>query len=143
MSSISVDMIDNTVSSSWWKELVRRFVRVGDELEIRCWKEEAEEIKTASRYGKPTAERTEVSIRGTVTDAFLRELMDEEPTTRSGYHAMTKYFTINVKNELCAFYSEHYGTEICMENLRENDVSFVEDVFGQWGDTFSVGIYRD
>ena len=136
-------MIDNTVSSSWWKELVRHFVRVGDELEIRCWKEETEEIKAASRYGKPTAERTEVSIRGTVTDAFPRELMDEEPTTRSRYNAMTKYFTINVKNELCDFYNEHYGTEIYMEKLCENDVSFVEDVFSQWGDAFSVGIYRD
>lgn len=143
MSSISVDMIDNTVSSSWWKELVRHFVRVGDELEIRCWKEETEEIKAASRYGKPTAERTEVSIRGTVTDELLRELMDEEPTTRSFYHAMTKYFTINVKNELCNFCSEHYGTEIYIENLREDDVSFVEDVFSQWGDAFSVGKYGD
>ena len=32
MNTVAVQMTDNTVSSSWWKELVRHFVRAGDEL---------------------------------------------------------------------------------------------------------------
>lgn len=142
MSFISVDMIDNKVSSSWWRELVGHFVRVGDEVELRCWKEETEEIEAASRYGKPTEERTEVSIRGTVTDELLRELLTEEPGEKSLYNRMTKYFTINVKNEMGFFCSEHYGTEMYLEDLREADISFVEGVFSQYGDAFSVLIER-
>ena len=140
MKTVTVQMIDNTVSSSWWKELVRHFVRPGDALEIRCWKEETEEIKAASRYGKPAEEHYEVSIRGTATDELLLELLDGEPADKSIYNKMTRYFTINIKNGSCDLCSAHYGTEIYIENLREDDVSFVEDVFSQWGDAFSVGI---
>lgn len=142
MNSISVQMIDNTVSSSWWKNLVHHFVRTGDNLEIRCWKEETEEIKAASRYGKPKEKRNEVSICGTVTDDLLLELSDGEPTDKSIYNKMTKYFTINVKNELCNFCSAHYGTEMYIENLCEDDICFVEDVFSQFADSFSISTKR-
>ena len=136
MNYISVQMTDNTVSSSWWKKLVRHFVKAGDELEIRCWKEEADEIRAASRYGKPTEDKNEVSVRGIVTEEFLLELSDDEPTDKSIYNKMTKYFTINVKN----FCSAHYGTEIYIENLPEEDILFVEDVFSPFEDKFSISI---
>lgn len=143
MNYISVQMTDNSVSSSWWKNLVRHFVHTGDELEIRCWKEETAEIQNALIYGKITEDRNEVSIRGTVTDELLLELLDDEPTDKSIYNKMTKYFTINVKNELCDFCSAHYGTEMYIENLREEDISFVEDVFSKFADKFSISIEKD
>lgn len=111
-------------------------------MEIRCWKEETEEIKAASRYGKPKEKRNEVSICGTVTDDLLLELSDGEPTDKSIYNKMTKYFTINVKNELCNFCSAHYGTEMYIENLCEDDICFVEDVFSQFADSFSISTKR-
>ena len=33
-------MVDNTVSSEWWKTIIHHFIKVGDNFEIRCWKEE-------------------------------------------------------------------------------------------------------
>lgn len=110
----------------------------GDELEIRCWKGESSVIQAACRYGKAVEEHNEVSIRGKVTEDLLLELMDEAPAEKSGYHAMTKYFTINVKNELCDFCSAHYGTEMYLQNLSEEDVAFVEGIFSQYGDVFSI-----
>ena len=95
MSQIQVQMIDNTVSSDWWRKLVQHFVKVGDELEIRCWKEETAEIQQASLYGKPVNEMYEVSIKGIVTTKLLTELLTDEPADRSIYNKMTKYFTIN------------------------------------------------
>ena len=85
MSQIQVQMIDNTVSSDWWRKLVQHFVKVGDELEIRCWKEETAEIQQASLYGKPVSEKHEVSIKGTVTTKLLAELSADESVDRSVY----------------------------------------------------------
>ena len=45
MREISLQMIDHSITSFWWKELVKYFVQVGDKLEIRCWKEEFAEIQ--------------------------------------------------------------------------------------------------
>ncbi len=140
MKMIAVQMVDDTVPDEWWKALLRHFLREGDELEIRCWKEEMEAVKAASKYGKPAAEKKEVSVRGEATGAFLRELMGEEPAERSGCHAMTRYFTINVRNERALFSAQHYGTELYMELSREEDAAFVEGVFRPWGEAFSVWI---
>ena len=52
MNTISLQMIDYSVSSLWWKSLVQHFVQIGDIFEIRCWKEETVEIQQASMYGK-------------------------------------------------------------------------------------------
>ena len=43
---------------------------MGDNFEIRCWKEETEEILQVKRYGKAIADGNEISIKG----AFVDEL---------------------------------------------------------------------
>lgn len=139
MSRIQVQMLDDSVSSDWWRKLVQHFFRIGDELEIRCWKEEAAEIQQASLYGKPMENQLEVSICGKVTDKLLSELLEEEPTDKSVYNKMTKYFTIHVKNELCDFCSEHYGTEVYMDRVCSDDeLCFVSKLFSQYADCFST-----
>lgn len=81
----------------------------------------------------------EVSICGKVTDKLLSELLEEEPTDKSVYNKMTKYFTIHVKNELCDFCSEHYGTEVYMDRVRSDDeLCFVSKLFSQYADCFST-----
>lgn len=53
---------------------------------------------------------------------------------------MTKYFTINVKNELCDICSAHYGTEMYIAINSNQDISFFEQVMGQSSaDCFSIG----
>ncbi len=75
MREISLQMLDRKISSLWWKEIVKHFIKVGDCLEIRCWKEETTEIQQASMYGNTTDDNYEVSIKGVVTEQFISELI--------------------------------------------------------------------
>ena len=140
MAGISLQMIDKSVSSHWWREVVKYFLRVGDPLEIRCWKEEEEETKRASVYGPVTEEGYEVSIKGPVTTDFLEEILTDEPADKSIYNKMTKYFTINVERGPLRFCSAHYGTEMYIEGAGEEDVSFFQHLMAPYEgcDCFSV-----
>lgn len=92
------------------------------------------------RYGEAIEEGNEVSIKGVLTDELLSELMEENPTDKEIYNKMTKYFTINVKNELCDICSAHYGTEMYIAINSNQDISFFEQVMGQSSaDCFSIG----
>ena len=119
---------------------MRHFVRAGDSFEIRCWREETSEIKQASLHGVSAADSYEVSIKGVVTDDLLREWLTEEPTDKTIYNKMTKYFTIHVENDLCNLWSEHYGTEMAIAVTAEKERIFLEQVMGQYPEAFSVGI---
>ena len=140
MGVISLQMIDNRISSDWWKKLVEHFIKVGDAFEIRCWKEELDEIRQASLYGNPTEVRNEVSVKGVVSVELLTELLSDEPSDKSIYNKMTKYFTINVENDKCFFCSAHYGTEMYLEKVSDADISFFESVVKQYDDFFSVSV---
>ena len=139
MKQFSVQMMDNSVSSQWWKKIMEHFVRVGDTFEIRCWREEVAEIEQASLYGTTIDSKYEVSIKGVTTNDLLKKLLTEEPTDKSIYNKMTKYFTIHVKNDLCDIWSEHYGTEMVIDIIADTDIEFFEEVMGQYPESFSVG----
>lgn len=141
MKEISLQMIDHNVSSCWWKELVKYFVHAGDSLEIRCWKEETAEIIQASAYGAPVNDNYEVSVKGTVSEELIAELLAENPTDKSIYNKMTKYFTINVEREQRKFCSAHYGTEIYLTGVSDDDIAFFQDVMKAYTEEeFSIHI---
>ncbi len=143
MSEISLQMIDRRISSDWWKELVKYFVQVGDSLEIRCWKEETAEIQQASLYGNPTEDHYEVSVKGTVSEELIVELLSENPTDKSIYNKMTKYFTINVEREHRKFCSAHYGTEMYLIGVSDEDVAFFKNVMKEYTEEdFSISIEK-
>ena len=119
---------------------MRHFARAGDSFEIRCWREEISEIENASWYGVSAADSYEVSIKGVVTAGLLKEWLTEEPTDKTIYNKMTKYFTIHVENDLCKLWSEHYGTEMAIVVTAEKERVFLEQVMGQYPEAFSVGI---
>ncbi len=141
MKRFSVQMIDLSVSSRWWKELMQHFVRAGDVFEIRCWREEIAEIQEASLYGTAAEDKYEVSVKGAVTKDLLKKLLTEEPTDKSIYNKMTKYFTIHIKNDLCDIWSEHYGTEMTIEIAADADINFFEQVIGRYPESFSAGMF--
>lgn len=118
---------------------MEHFVRVGDTFEIRCWREEVAEIEQASLYGTTIDSKYEVSIKGVMTNDLLKKLLTEEPTDKSIYNKMTKYFTLHVKNDLCDIWSEHYGTEMVIDIIADTDIEFFEEVMGQYPESFSVG----
>ena len=119
---------------------MKHFIRVGDTFEIRCWKEEVAEIEQASLYGTAVDDKYEVSVKGVVTKELLEELLTEEPTDKSIYNKMTKYFTIHVKNDLCDIWSAHYGTEMTIDIPVDTDMEFIEQVMRQYPENFSIGI---
>lgn len=139
----NIQMVDNTVSSEWWKTIIHHFIKVGDNFEIRCWKEETEEILQVKRYGKAIADGNEISIKGAFVDELLLELMEENPADKEIYNKMTKYFTINVKNELCDIWSCHYGTEMYIEIYSDKDILFFDQTMRQYLDTsFSIAVWQ-
>lgn len=141
MREISLQMIDRNISSFWWKALVKHFVQIGDKLEIRCWKEEFAEIQQATSHGNPTEDNYEVSIKGIVSEGFILELLSENPTDRSIYNKMTKYFTINVERGRLKFCSAHYGTEMYLIGVSDDDIAFFQDAMKEFTEEdFSIHI---
>ena len=140
MGTIRLQVIDDSISSDWWNKLVGRFVWIGDELEIRCWKEEILEIQQASRYGLPSEDGLEVSVKGTATDALLTELLTESPADNGEFCKMTKYFSIFIKGKNMNFYSEHYGTELYITGASSDDISFFSKTIAPYEKQLSVCI---
>ena len=140
MKQFGVQMIDNSISSQWWKKIMEHFVRVGDAFEIRCWREEVAEIREASLYGTAVGDKYEVSIKGTITKELLEKLLIEEPADKSIYNKMTKYFAIHVENDLCDIWSEHYGTEMIIDIIADADIEFFEQAMRQYPESFSTKI---
>ena len=78
-----------------------------------------------------------------VSAKLLAELLSDEPSDKSIYNKMTKYFTINVENERCFLCSAHYGTEMYLERVSDDDILFFESVVNQYDDCFSVSIEKE
>lgn len=141
MGGISLQMINNRISSDWWKSLVKHFVRAGDALEIRCWREETEEIRQASAYGTPEEDHYEVSVSGVVSEALIAELLSEAPADKRIYNKMTKYFTVNAEHAKRRFCSAHYGTEMYITGASDDDIAFFRRTMEAYsGEDFSVSI---
>ena len=92
-------------------------------------------------YGNLTEANYEVSIKGIVTKEFLTELLSENPQDKSIYNKMTKYFTINVDSGQRRFCSAHYGTEIYVMGVSDDDITFFKNAMSTYTeDDFSIAI---
>ncbi|HIY63785.1 MAG TPA: hypothetical protein H9730_10060 [Candidatus Mediterraneibacter stercoripullorum] len=140
MKRFAVQMIDNSISSGWWKTIMEHFTNVGDTFEIRCWKEEVSEITRASLYGAAIDDKNEVSIMGIVTKELIEELLADNPADKEIYNKMTRYFTVNIKNDLYDIWSGHYGTEMYIEMASVKDIEFFEQVMDQYSEMFSIAM---
>lgn len=140
MKRFAVQMIDNSISSDWWKTIMEHFTNVGDTFEIRCWKEEVSEITRASLYGAAIDDKNEVSIMGIVTKELIEELLADNPADKEIYNKMTRYFTVNIKNDLYDIWSGHYGTEMHIEMASVKDIEFFEQVMDQYSEMFSIAM---
>lgn len=138
MALIQLQVTDGSVPSDWWKKLVRHFVKTGDPLEIRCWKEESEIIRQASLYGTAAEDGFEISVKGTVTPGLLEELLAEGQLEKGLFQQATRYFTIHTQHASLHFWSEHYGTELYIDGASSDDISFVSSVISPYADCFSI-----
>lgn len=102
-----------------WKEIISGYLKNDISFDIHCWHEEAEFIEIIKKYGSVKATDWEfgVVITGKITDAFTKMLLSfAKPTDSEIYNKMTPFFSIFLSN---GFYSEHYGTEIHIEDDAE------------------------
>jgi len=134
-------MVDGMISSNWWKKIIKHFVKINDKFEIRCWKDETNEINQAILYGSLLEDNNEVSIKGNVNHELLNELLcSSEPIDKNLYNKMTRYFTINISNDLCELCSTHYGTELYIDHISDEDKEFFKKIMLPYWDSFSISI---
>ncbi len=82
MKTVNFEIIDykiHNINTTWWKQVMARFLQAGQPFEIRCWREEPEIIAQAARLGSLCdAQCTdyEVSITGILTDATIQEILE-------------------------------------------------------------------
>ena len=127
MGEIRLQMIDSHISSHWWQELVKYFVNVGNSLEIRCWKEESEEIQQALQYGNLTEANYEVSIT------------DIEPLLMAVYELLQEsgIFVFATQHPCFVTLTEKYMTphsyyDIAIEGQPEEQIYYhrsIQDIF--------------
>ncbi len=140
MKIVEVQMIDNELSSVWWKVLIQYFLHEGDKLQIRCWNEETAEIKQAQRYGGTHVEGNETCVDGVANAAFIAELLNsKEIEDKSIYNKMTQYFTIRFWNSVRDISSSHYGTELYIQ-IPDEDLEGFESIMKPYIEHFSIGI---
>jgi hypothetical protein len=110
---------------SWWISIVRRFCKIADYFEIRCWAGETEAIETGIRYGNPVKNSStdELVFKGSITDEFEKEIT----SLYFNKDNCLKWFTLIIyKDETILFLSEHYGSEIHLLNITEDDIKSVK-----------------
>ncbi|WP_054252203.1 hypothetical protein [Neofamilia massiliensis] len=142
MKRFDLQMIDWYVDQSWWVQLIKHFICLGDSFEIVCWKDELEEISIAKKLGSLVPNKygkNEVAISGLVSEEFFQAIFDSSQLDKETYNKMTRFFTINFKNDRCNLSSAHYGTEIYIDIYREEDVLFFTNLMDGYKDYFSLG----
>lgn len=129
----------HNINISWWKKITARFLKSGKSFEIRCWKEETDIIDHALCYGTVNLEDSnkayETSIKGTLTKTMIHDILSA-PKPQDD-EMITEFFTINVEPRFC---SAHYGAELHLFHLSEQEVAGIKEVLQPVRDYFSVGI---
>ncbi len=138
MKACIIQLTDGNMSSEWWKDIIGHFVRTGDFLEIRCWKDEQDEIIRASRYGEFKNVGEEVVFTGTVTNALLNELLTYESEDKAIYNKMPGYFAVRLQGSHYKISSEHYGTELYVSVDDDKEIAFLKEVTDRYEDCFSI-----
>ena len=138
MSSFFMEMTNTDAvvkNPLWWKEIVPLFLKVGEGFEIRHWREDEETIKKYSSWGKISEEDSgdfEVSLKGSFTKEIIYKLlMEEKPEERE---KMTDFFSINIGR----FHSSHYGKEIAIDDIKEDEREFIRKVLLSLNDCFNI-----
>ncbi len=140
MKTIQVQMLDRNVNSDWWKKIIHHFVKQGDKFEIRCWNEEYKEIKKALTYGSLFQDESnyETVIKGVVSEQMIKEFLSmPEPMDKTIYNKMTIFFTINIGDNFC---STHYGTELYLYNVSDDEVEVFNIIMTPCWENFSISI---
>ena len=124
---------------SWWHVAVRKICARATDFEIRCWPDEPEAIETGRRFGSQVenTETQELVFRGKVTEAFCRTLCTQYLASGT-----LRWFTLILyQNETALLSSEHYGAEMYLLNLAEEELHRVQTIARRYPAIAQVNVY--
>lgn len=109
--------------SQWWNDLLSVFANPGDYFEIHCWTKEHQALQLAEQFGEEACFGMPglKIIHGTITDHFLRFLLDNERKHHNRfYNKLTPFYTLHIGEN---FSSQDYGTKIVLKcrSLKEKE----------------------
>jgi len=111
-------------SYDFWKAMIQKMSRKATEFELRCWEDEEAAIETGEKFGKrvDNFETKEIVYQGKVTKEFITEISNNYLTGEK----RLKWFSIFFKTDKIIFSSEHYGTEIIMRHINDEEIDEVK-----------------
>lgn len=116
---ITIQITDRDNGRECWKELLNLYLNAGMEFEVFCWKNEKEEIAQALDVGgvleNTNWEYGEV-IKGILNEEVIQQILEWRPYKEDIYQKNSQFFALNAGG----IWSEHYGTEIYIEQEPEN-----------------------
>lgn len=124
---------------SWWLVAVRHISAHATSFEIRCWPDEPEAIETGRRFGTQVenTETQELVFKGQMTEEFQRLLF-----TRYLCSDCLQWFTLNLyRGETMLFSSEHYGSEMYLHNLTEEQLPRLRALSRRYPAIAQVNVY--
>lgn len=111
--------------NSFWRQIMKYFLQKADSIEIHCWNEETttiEEIKSQFYLDTDIIQEDKLTIfHGKNTAAFTQYISNKA--------GALKWFTVNLMNgKTMVLHSSHWGTEIFVPNVTEQEISFIKSV---------------
>jgi len=129
-------------SYDFWKAMIQKISQKVTEFEIRCWENEEPAIETGEKFGKRADNfvTKEIVYQGKVTKDFITEILNSYLTG----NGRLKWFSIFFKKDnKIIFSSEHYGTEIIMHNINDEEIEAVRKYPGMFQEIDVVHIWEE
>jgi len=118
----------------YWGLVIKDFLLKSNIIEIQCWNDETDLIEEMkSLFTESRQEENLFIVKGKVTST-IEEYLTNKYLNKKGKF---KWFTINFydDNEI-VFQSGHWGTEIFIPNILEEEVSFYSNLIPRDTDLF-------
>jgi hypothetical protein len=116
--------------------------QIATEFEIRCWKNEVLSIETCEKFGECVSnfETEEIVYQGKITEEFISEIINNNMTE----DGRLKWFSIFFKKDKkIIFSSEHYGTEIIIRRIVEEEIDVIKEFLKQFKEVDYVHILEE
>ena len=112
-------------SYDFWKAMIQKVSRKATEFELRCWEDEVAAIETGEKFGKrvDNFETKEIVYQGKLSKEFITEILNNYLTGDERF----KWFSLFLKkDDEIIFFSEHYGTEIVIPHINDEEIDAVK-----------------
>lgn len=143
MKNYHLQLLERPNRAHFWQELIERFTHEGEEFELRLWEDERDCLNPLLPYlaSIPNTETTETVYRGVLTATTKALLFAAEVGDADGFVKLTPFFTLIFFSEAVVLSSEHYGTELILQNLNDAQDAALWQLLEPISDCFSILVY--